>query len=455
MHRTKNNVSKGCEMKRLLFLIALFACMAMAHVKRPDAVYIDGKHCSFSSYPLNEFISNHYSEWPFRPTFSGPGDGGGYWGFWSIRDSLLYLDSLTINTWWRSSIVMGNGKRMHFSVRIPLQEIIRNSLGTEPRQLLKDDESLYAYFVNDMLEVSCLDDLYTFYVKNGRVHLLKREPNDLIGEKKKSRERSRQKKTIRPYREGSSPFAAYYFVLDNLRKKRDENDKEIHFIEVRQNSIFKRFEEFFDINAVDSWRSLKNDGSQNMAYTLYVTPKEKTPFREIVFIFVMDGKTHKFKVSPVDAVELFEKSYAAICKNPSFVRWLQEKKSKMNYRDVRIERDEKISALYRVVSRDEVWKNTGMPGNYVASLTLNGVIGAQYKFMLNDDGDILVPWAIPPKGENFLNVANDADENWVRMKHCREPVVGEKEPSGTPLFCDYVIIRHDGKVEYGPKSEKP
>ncbi len=192
-----------------------------------------------------------------------------------------------------------------------------------------------------------------------------------------------------------------------------------------------------------------------MAYTLYVTPKEKTPFREIVFIFVMDVKTHKFKDSPVDAVELFEKSYAAIRKNPSFVRWLQEKKSKMNYRDVRIERDEKMSALYRVVSRDEVWKNTGMPGNYVASLKLNGVIGAQYKFMLNDDGDILVPWAIPPKGENFLNVANDADENWVRMKHCREPVVGEKEPSGTPLFCDYVIIRHDGKVEYGAKSEKP
>ena len=40
-------------MKRLLFLIVLFACVAVAHVQRHDAVYIDGKRCSFFSNPLN------------------------------------------------------------------------------------------------------------------------------------------------------------------------------------------------------------------------------------------------------------------------------------------------------------------------------------------------------------------------------------------------------------------
>ena len=40
-------------MKRLLFLIALIAGVAVAHVQRSDAVYIDGKCCSFFSNPLN------------------------------------------------------------------------------------------------------------------------------------------------------------------------------------------------------------------------------------------------------------------------------------------------------------------------------------------------------------------------------------------------------------------
>ena len=449
-------------MKRLLFLVALIAGVAMAHVQRHDAVYIDGKRCSFFSYPLNAYISTHYSEWPFRPTFHGPGDGGGYWGFWSIRDSLLYLDSLTINTWGRSYII----NNMHFSVRVPLQVIVNNHVDANFQQLyIRNDGSLYAYFVDDVLDISCSDDLYTFHVKNGRVHLLKRVHGDMVQindslmsfYSKKNRflkkmKESRQKMRIRPYRETSSPLTAYYYVLDNLREKQDDNGKDMYIVEIRRDSNFKYFEEVFDIKTIHSWQGFsRNNAPRNILYKFYVTPKRETPFREIVFEFVMDGQTHKFKDSPHDAVELFEKSYAAIRKNRLFKKWIQEKKSRMNYSDIYFKREEKVSVWNRIASVDDVWKDVKIPGIYVGSLTFNGIMGAQYNFLLSDNGDILVSWATPPKGEKLLNVADDTEEKRIRMKRCHEPVVDENQPAG-PLFCDYVIIRHDGKIEYGPKE---
>ena len=454
-------------MKRLLFLIALIAGVAMAHVQRYDAIKIDGKRCSFSTYPLNKYISNHYSEWPFRPTFRGPGDGGGYWGFWSIRDSLLYLDSVTINTWGRSSIVVGHGDRKHFSVRIPLQEIIRDRSNKKSRQALKKDGSLYAYFVNDTFEVSCLNDFYkiyvdTVYVKNGRVRFLQHSSNDgtasglnlLLNSKNKKSKRVKRlpkpEKKIRPYNEKTSLFTTYYYTLDNLRKKQDESDKQKYIVEPRQDPNFKRFEDFFEINAVDL-----DYVERNKTYTFFVTPKEKTPFLEFVFYFVMDGIVHEFKDSPADAVELFEKSYAAIRKNPALVKWLQEKKSKMNYRDVSLKREEKTYVWFREASIEDVWTDAKMSGKYVATMTFNGVLIPQYKFLLSHNGYVLVSWASPPEGETILDIANDADKNNVHMKYCHEPVVGETVPSEKPLFCDYAIFSHNGKIKYGPKSEEP
>lgn len=455
------------RMKRLLFLIALFTCVAMAHVQRHDAVYVDGKRCSLTSYPLNAYISTHYSEWPFRPTFHGPGDGGGYWGFWGIRDSLLYLDSLTINTWGRSSIVIGHGDRKHFSVRIPLQEIIREGSSKKSLSPFKKDEPLYAFFVNDTLEVSCsnksytINESYTFYVEKGRAHLLQHASDDmpesgfdlLRNSKNKKPKRtwrkSRQEKQILPYSEKKSLLATYYYMLDNLRKKQDDSDKQKYIVEPRKDPNFKRFEDFFEINAVDP-DYLEN----NMSYTFFVSSKRETPFPEIVFDFVMDIQTHKFKDSPADAVELFEKSYASIRKNRLFEKWLQEKKSRMNYSDIYFKREENVSAGFQRFSIEEVWKNTKMSGNYVGTLTFNGVVLVQHNFLLSDNGDVLILGANPPKGEKLLNIADGTDEKRILMKFCHEPVVGENQPAD-PLFCDYVIIRHDGKIEYGPKSEKP
>ena len=446
-------------MKRLVILIALIAGVAVAHVQRSDAVYIDGKRCSLTSYPLNTYLSNHFSEWPFRPTFHGPGDGGGYWGFWGIRDSLLYLDSLTINTWGRSSIVIGHGDRKHFSVRIPLQEIVRDGSSKKSRPSLKNDEPLYAYFVNDTLEVSCLKDSYMFYVENGRAHLLQHISDDmensglnlLLNSKNKKPKRvwrkTRRETQILPYSEKTSLLATYYYMLDNLRKKQDNSDKQKYIVEPRKDPNFKRFEDFFEINAVD-YDYLESD----MTYTFFVTPKGKSPFREIVFEFVMDGQTHKFKDLPVDAVELFEKSYAAICENRLFEKWLQEKKSKMNYSDINFKREEKVSVGFQLFSMEEVWKSTKMSGSYVGTLTFNGVMLAQYIFLLSDNGDIMILVANPPEGEKLLNVADGTDEKKIFMKRYHEPVVGKNQPAG-PLFGDYVIIRHDGKIEYGPKSE--
>ena len=238
-------------------------------------------------------------------------------------------------------------------------------------------------------------------------------------------------------------------MLDNLRKKQDDSDKQKYIVEPRKDPNFKRFEDFFEINAVDP-----NYLENNMTYTFFVSPKRETPFPEIVFELVMDKKSHKFKDSPVDAVELFEKSFAAIRKNSLFEKWLQEKKSRMNYSDIYFKREENVSAGLQRFSREEVWKNTKMSGNYVGTLTFNGVVLVQHDFLLSDNGDVLILGANPPKGEKLLNIADGTDEKRILMKFCHEPVVGENQPAD-PLFCDYVIIRHDGKIEYGPKSEKP
>ena len=42
----------------------------------------------------------------------------------------------------------------------------------------------------------------------------------------------------------------------------------------------------------------------------------------------------------------------------------------------------------------------------------------------------------------------------VRMKQCFDSRFDVKimESNKNALFCDYLIIRHDGSIEYGPKS---
>ena len=87
----------------------------------------------------------------------------------------------------------------------------------------------------------------------------------------------------------------------------------------------------------------------------------------------------------------------------------------------------------------------------------------RYVFILSDNGDVLVTWAEISKDEWFFDISIDK-ENWIyekfgkafgaRMKRCNDPNFRTKQTASNinALFCDYLIIRHDGTVEYGPKS---
>ena len=112
--------------KKICFLVVAFACAACAIFgtvpKRAyieggtDHFYFNGVQCRILTYPLNEYIARHYAEWPFRPTVNDAGmffdapmymyykpeNGGGYSAFWSIHDSLLYLDSVLVKSYSRS-----------------------------------------------------------------------------------------------------------------------------------------------------------------------------------------------------------------------------------------------------------------------------------------------------------------------------------------------------------------
>ena len=96
-----------------------------------------------------------------------------------------------------------------------------------------------------------------------------------------------------------------------------------------------------------------------------------------------------------------------------------------------------------------------MSGNDVATLQLSDWIVPLYVFMLSDNGDVLVSDAAVQKGEDFFNIAIDRFSPWnhrgfeSHMKRCEENF-SESDPLN---LCDYVIIRHDGKIEYGPKSD--
>ena len=455
--------------KRLLLIVVAFACVVLAHVQRNDAIDINGESCHLRSYPLNEYIETHYSDWPFRPTFHGPGDGGGYWGFWSIRDSMLYLDSVTINAWGRSSIIMDHGDRKHFSVGIPSQEVVldrsvkHNSFFVFPKTF----GPLLADFVSGDLDASCTNIkrgkifIYAMSLKSGRVlNLSKKEydKKDYVKALKSMKNKHRNKgerKILRPYQESSSPFISYYYLLDRLQQKQDSADISMYISNPRCDTRFKHFENFFKINAVDAMHASSENGD-DLLYTFYVTPKtKKSTFRELVFELHYDLKAQNFSDSPIDAVELYVKSFAAILKNPIFEKWLEKKKVQMDYREIKLEKEERLRINMRSLGRpyecpiDDVLKNTGMSGNYIGSLTFDGIMMPRYKFVLSDKGDVLVTWAVLSSDENFFKI-NFTDKP-VRIGISKDKDSSSAETCEKP-FYNYLIIRNDGEIEYGPKS---
>ncbi|WP_290763244.1 hypothetical protein [Fibrobacter sp. UBA4297] len=270
---------------------------------------------------------------------------------------------------------------------------------------------------------------------------------------------------------------------------------------------FKDFENFFDVEKVRSDRRFDSrceDIGKN--FTFYVTPKVKIPLESIIFKFEMTFADSLFKKSPIDAVESFKKMAAAIHKNPSFEKWLEK-----NAKERRAEEKESHPLLVckniAVIDNQEgiyvkgyawepienIWNEIGMSGKYVGSLTFCKAPDCwcnvkrkikvercgSLEFLLGDNGDVFVPeiWNMNSKKENILDVSwKELDRfadglkqcevqksskgilSYVEDFLCNHSLVSEKRCTEwrskyyKTEYCDYLIIRHDGTIEYGPKS---
>ena len=475
-------------MNRLLFLIVLFACVAVATVE-PERAHFEGgtDHiihenglCRINSFPLNDYIECQYEAWPFRPMevypyytnvpmflFFNPYEGGGYQAFWSIRDSMLYLDSVTIGAWARSLIYDLSESRKIVSVHIPPQEIIL-SKSAEKRNVVSGQKSvpLVADFVNGFLNFSCLQGHYGIQVEKGKVLSLQKKEYEreldeakltlkgLISKSHKREETTpekiKEKKSLKLYQENQTPFASYYRVLDSLQQALDDKGKIPYVQEARLDPRFKRFEDFFIINAVNV-----QNRDLNQCYSFYVSLKGETPFRELIFKLRKSNVADMFDENPLVTVKLFLKTLIAVRKNPSFEKWLEFKKLLRNDGGMSLSYERDFIVMAEKISKDSVWKKLNMSGKYVATLQLGEGIGPSYVFMLSDNGDVLVSVADVQKGEDFFNIEIEKKLPWgeyrgfaSHLKRCEEP----RSESAPLNLCDYVIIRHDGKIEYGPKS---
>lgn len=209
------------------------------------------------------------------------------------------------------------------------------------------------------------------------------------------------------------------------------------------------------------------------------------------------ANTKSFNESPIDEVKLYEKIKKTIYKNPSFAKWLQQEslrykgESEKSY-VAKISYDKHINDGAWGSSIDYVWKNIGLSGKYVGTLQMGFEseyrgrlircghrwgyrFSFRYEFMLSDNGDILVSKLFFVSDEHFLaSVLNGGYSHIERCKEpkkvgipfdcyysinsnekCQDPFSKTDVPYRFPQFCDYLIIRHDGTIEYGPKNGRP
>lgn len=437
-----------------------------------DHIYFNGKECRIVTFPLNEFIAKHYAEWPFRPssarpmygnpplyTYLIPKDGGGYLAYWSIRDSSLYLDSVTINSLSHTVPLVRNfyySKKKDnriVSVSIPPQEIVLNTSAEKRAVKNQKSEPLFADFVSDTIEFDCgRSHVYKSVVREGKVISL---PKELLKGEKLYYKNNEENPIPKPYREFSSSFENYYKILDSLRISLDMRKSEDKLEQFRVDLRFKWFEKLFNINAVDLDHGHPLYTSDKDR-SFYVSPKGDTPFKEILL-----GLKHD--ENPIEAVKLFLRTIMVLHKNPSFEKWLRYKIPLMNYYQVYLEKSDSVLVLWEPIDKDVVWKNVGMKGEYVGTLSFFNWGTYQYEFILSDNGDVLVTWAEISKDVLFFDVPID-ENSWLYkifgkyvvagMKRCHDFDYDFKitESNKNALFCDYLIIRHDGSIEYGPKS---
>ena len=393
-------------------------------------------------------------------TYFNPEEGGGYSAYWSLHDSLLYLDSVQIKSYSRSIALLDkffNGKELDpriVSVNIPPQEIVLNTSAEKRTFKNQKSESLLADFVSDTIGFECEKSFYEFVVKNGRTLSLPkvRLSKDSLYKRGSLRlctiphsyVEERYEKNPEIYQEKTSPFSAYYKILDSLRQVLDDKGSEKFLKSFREDPRFKRFEDFFNIKAI----AAPNRSVDDVEYSVYVTLKGETPFNELVLKLL---KYEDFYEDPIESVKLFLKTLIAVRKNPTFEKWLRYKNSLMNYTEVSLTYRDSLG-LFHPVPRDSAWKDVGMRGGYVGSLQY----GDYYEFALSDSGDVLVTTAWVFEGDNLPNIEDDRPyyKGCKRQADIVERCKWDENgciPDSTH-FYDYIIIRNDGSIEYGPKS---
>ena len=281
----------------------------------------------------------------------------------------------------------------------------------------------------------------------------------------------------------------------------------------RHDSRFVEFEKYFDVTRV--WTRPIFNGAHCCViaenYSVYATPKVEKFFENLSFRFdwlfrgesiggiggcLIKANTESFKESPIDEVKFYDKIKKSIYKNPSFAKWLQQES--LRYKEeseksyvAKISYDKRINDGSWGSSVDDVWKNIGLSGKYVGTLQMGFEsefrgrliqcghrwgysFSSQYDFMLSDNGDILVSKLFFVSDEHFLaSVLNGGYSHIERCKEpkkvgipfdcyysinsnekCQDPFSKTDVPYRFPQFCDYIIIRNDGSIEYGAKNGK-
>ena len=269
---------------------------------------------------------------------------------------------------------------------------------------------------------------------------------------------------------------------------------------LRQYSQFAEFEKYFDVEKVKMSYpcdrrifSIKKTSDipprKPYLYTIWADSKPENPLRKlslIKFFLQFDGNFKSFS-SDKYPFELCESIYAAIHKNLPFEKWLiREAQGEI----ASIEYEDKIFDQLSIFKKDEIFRSVGISGTYVGTLKFGGVMEGRYtnecgggfsytlfdtyEFWFSDNGDVLVSSFNLGEDEPFLDTV--LDEVFSRIKRCKEsrgkripfycyysvfsseycqdPFSKTDVPYRFPQFCDYLIIRHDGTIEYGPKNGK-
>ena len=269
---------------------------------------------------------------------------------------------------------------------------------------------------------------------------------------------------------------------------------------LRQYSQFAEFEKYFDVEKVKMSYpcdrrifSIKKTSDipprKPYLYTIWADSKPENPLRKlslIKFFLQFDGNFKSFS-SDKYPFELCESIYAAIHKNLPFEKWLiREAQGEI----ASIEYEDKIFDQLSIFKKDEIFRSVGISGTYVGTLKFGGVMEGRYtnecgggfsytlfdtyEFWFSDNGDVLVSSFNLGEDEPFLDTV--LDEGFSRIKHCKEsrgkripfycyysvfsseycqdPFSKTDVPYRFPQFCDYLIVRHDGTIEYGPKNGK-